>query len=66
LLGVLARSGWVNGAFAADRPNVVLMLSDNLGFGDLGAYGSGGAMRGMPTPNIDQLASKGLMMTQSA
>ena len=64
LLSVLALSGWVNAAFAADRPNVVLMLSDNLGFGDLGAYGSGGAMRGMPTPNIDQLASEGLMMTQ--
>ena len=64
LLSVLALSGWVNAAFAADRPNVVLMLSDNLGFGDLGAYGSGGAMRGMPTPNIDRLASEGLMMTQ--
>jgi hypothetical protein len=44
LLSVLALSGWVNAAFAADRPNVVLMLSDTLGFGDLGAYGSGGAI----------------------
>ena len=49
---------------AGDRPNVVLMLSDNLGYGDLGAYGSGGDIRGMPTPNLDQLASDGLMLTQ--
>ena len=49
---------------SAEKPNVVLMLSDNLGFGDIGAYGSGGDMRGMPTPNLDQLASEGLMMTQ--
>ena len=49
---------------AGDRPNVVLMLSDNLGYGDIGAYGSGGDIRGMPTPNLDQLASDGLMLTQ--
>ena len=49
---------------AGDRPNVVLMLSDNLGYGDLGAYGSGGDIRGMPTRNLDQLASDGLMLTQ--
>jgi arylsulfatase len=49
---------------AQDKPNVVIMLVDNMGYGDLGAYGSGGAMRGMPTPRIDQLASEGLMLTQ--
>lgn len=49
---------------AQQKPNVVLMLSDNLGYGDLGAYGSGGDMRGMPTPNLDQFASEGLMLTQ--
>lgn len=48
----------------ADRPNVVVMLADNMGFGDLGAYGSGGEIRGMPTPRIDALASEGLMLTQ--
>ena len=51
-------------AQAQQKPNVVLMLSDNLGYGDLGAYGSGGDMRGMPTPNLDQFASEGLMLTQ--
>ena len=36
----------------ARQPNIVLMLSDNLGFGDLGSYG-GGALRGAETPNIE-------------
>ena len=44
------------------RPNIVVMLSDNLGFGDLGSYG-GGAIRGAPTPNIDTLAQQGMRFT---
>src|SRR5271155_275431 len=53
-------------AFSANaqaRPNVVIMLSDNVGYGDIGAYGAG-EVRGMPTPRIDQLASEGLRLTQ--
>ena len=50
-------------AFAQDRPNVVIMLADNVGYGDIGAYGAG-EIRGMPTPRIDQLASEGLRLTQ--
>ena len=45
------------------RPNVVLMLADNLGFGDIGAYG-GGEVLGTPTPSLDALAAEGLMLTQ--
>lgn len=41
------------------KPNVVFMLADNLGYGDVGCYGSGGEKRGMPTPRIDELASEG-------
>src|SRR5215468_12465632 len=40
------------------RPNIVLMLTDNLGYGELGIYG-GGILRGAPTPRIDKLASEG-------
>ena len=40
------------------KPNVVIMLADNVGYGDIGAYGAG-EIRGMPTPRIDQLASEG-------
>jgi len=48
---------------AAEKPNVVLMLADNVGYGDLGAYG-GGVIRGMPTPRLDQLAAEGMQLTQ--
>lgn len=45
------------------KPNVVIILADNVGYGDLGCYG-GGELRGAPTPRIDQLASEGLRLTQ--
>jgi len=44
---------------ADDRPNIVLILADNLGWGELGCYG-GGVLRGAPTPRIDDLATQGL------
>lgn len=50
-------------ASAAGKPNVVLMLADNLGFGDLSVY-NGGTRGGMKTPNIDSLASEGMRFTQ--
>ena len=40
------------------QPNVVLILADNLGWGELGCYG-GGTIRGAPTPRIDALALEG-------
>jgi arylsulfatase A-like enzyme len=44
------------------RPNVVFILADNVGYGDLGSYG-GGELRGAPTPRLDQLAREGLRLT---
>jgi arylsulfatase A-like enzyme len=41
------------------KPNIIMIISDDTGFGDLGPYG-GGEGRGMPTPNIDRLASEGM------
>ncbi|MBS0538286.1 MAG: arylsulfatase [Proteobacteria bacterium] len=41
------------------KPNIILILADNLGWGELGCYG-GGALRGAPTPRIDALAEEGL------
>jgi arylsulfatase A-like enzyme len=40
------------------KPNIVFILMDNLGYGELGVYG-GGVIRGAPTPRIDKLASEG-------
>ena len=48
---------------ATEKPNVVLMLSDNVGYGDIGAF-QGGAIRGAPTPNIDSIAAEGMTFTQ--
>src|SRR6201993_710174 len=45
------------------KPNVVFILADNVGYGDLGPYG-GGELRGAPTPRIDELAREGLRLTQ--
>ena len=45
------------------KPNILFILADNTGYGDLGVYG-GGELRGAPTPRIDQLAAEGLRLTQ--
>jgi hypothetical protein len=52
-------------AFAqqSNKPNVVFILADNVGYGDLGSYG-GGELRGAPTPRLDALAQEGLRLTQ--
>ena len=44
------------------KPNILLIVSDDTGYGDLGAY-LGGENRGMPTPNLDQLAEDGMLFT---
>jgi arylsulfatase len=41
------------------KPNIILIVSDDFGYGDAGAYG-GGENRGMPTPNLDRLAADGM------
>jgi arylsulfatase A-like enzyme len=46
---------------AGKQPNIVLVLMDNLGWGELGVYG-GGILRGAPTPRIDQLAAEGMRL----
>ncbi|MBB4297447.1 arylsulfatase [Rhizobium leguminosarum] len=44
---------------AQKKPNILFIVSDDTGYGDLGPYG-GGEGRGMPTPNIDALADEGM------
>ena len=53
----------VPSAAADKKPNVVFILADNVGYGDLGPYG-GGETRGYPTPRVDQLAREGLRLGQ--
>ena len=61
LLCVLGFLFVTSAACAQERPNVVLMVTDNLGWGEIGTYG-GGILRGAPTPRLDQLADEGLKL----
>jgi arylsulfatase len=44
---------------AGSKPNIILIVSDDFGYGDAGVYG-GGEGRGMPTPNLDKMAQEGM------
>ncbi|MBI1356628.1 MAG: sulfatase-like hydrolase/transferase [Acidobacteria bacterium] len=55
----LAALATVCAARAADRPNFVVVLADDLGYGDLGCYGN----LEVKTPNLDRFASEGLRLT---
>lgn len=48
-----------NPAIAADRPNIIYIMSDDMGFSDIGCYGSE-----IETPNLNALADGGVRFTQ--
>jgi arylsulfatase A-like enzyme len=54
-----AQSG--QGARSQRRPNIILVVADDLGYGDLGAYGQ----RRIRTPNLDRMAREGLRFTDA-
>jgi arylsulfatase A-like enzyme len=56
---VTAIAGISASAQQVQKPNVVLIVSDDFGYGDAGAYG-GGENRGMPTPKLDRVAAEGM------
>lgn len=47
-------------ASGSERPNIIFILADDLGYGDLSCYGSD-----IPTPNLDRLAAEGVRFTQA-
>lgn len=64
LLALVAGLVWLAPAAAApapSRPNLVLILADDLGYGDLGCYGQ----QRIRTPRLDRLAAEGMRFTQA-
>jgi arylsulfatase A-like enzyme len=73
---VLRLSRWLNllflvvlalaassGAAAQKKPNIVMLMTDDTGWNDFGAYSGGGLSLGHPTPNVDRIAAEGAMFT---
>jgi arylsulfatase len=60
---LLAVAALAQNTLAADeqKPNIVFILMDNLGYGEVGSYG-GGMLRGAPSPRIDTLAAEGMRL----
>ena len=62
VVGFCLFAGLYSNSFAADarKPNIIFILADDLGYGDLGCYGQ----KLIKTPNIDELAQQGTRFTQ--
>ena len=45
------------------RPNIVMLMTDDTGWNDFGAYSNGGKALGHPTPNVDKIAEEGATFT---
>jgi len=59
LLSLIAVLLFVSTATAAERPNVIYIMTDDLGYGDLGCFGQ----KQIRTPNLDRLAAEGMRLT---
>ena len=46
---------------AVDKPNIIILYADDLGYGDVGCYGA----TAVKTPNVDRLALEGLRFTDA-
>ncbi|GAA5505149.1 arylsulfatase [Novipirellula caenicola] len=60
-LAAISFAGFASAAEEPVRPNIVFIMADDLGYGDLGCYGQ----QMIKTPNIDRLASEGMRFTQA-
>ncbi len=59
LMGAIAFLGLADCARGARRPNIVLIMADDMGYSDIGCYGGE-----ICTPNVDRLAAGGLRSSQ--
>ncbi len=58
---VIGHSSFVSAQSAETPPNIIIILADDLGYGDLGCYGQ----RDIPTPHLDALAARGTRFTDA-
>ncbi|MFZ4768248.1 MAG: sulfatase-like hydrolase/transferase [Roseimicrobium sp.] len=56
---ILLSLGIAASTFAADKPNIILFLADDLGYADIGANGC----KDIPTPQLDKMAAEGMKLT---
>ncbi len=61
LVAACDKSAPVSGISSSQSPNVIVVLTDDLGYGDIGAYGA----KRIKTPNIDKLANQGILFTNA-
>src|SRR5688500_20404069 len=62
LAALLLAVGWSADVAGQTRPNVILVLADDLGYGDVGAFNPAGRI---PTPHMDGLARQGMRFTDA-
>src|ERR1700756_3708606 len=70
-IGVVAASSLLSGSSVvahaqggdSQKPNIVMLMTDDTGWNDFGAYSGGGATLGHPTPYIDKMAKEGAVFT---
>jgi len=60
LISALALASGLTSAANDRKPNIILMMADDLGYGELGCYGQ----KWIKTPNIDRIAAEGIRFTQ--
>src|ERR1035441_7238098 len=63
LLILVVLASKLPGFAQAKKPNIIILMTDDVGWMDLGVYG-GGVDRGAPTPNMDRVAAEGMRFTQ--
>jgi arylsulfatase len=63
LLAVISVASLPAVAQQVKKPNIVMLMTDDTGWQDFGAYSGGGAALGHPTPNVDQVAKEGAVFT---
>src|SRR5664279_3779130 len=63
--GFMAASEVIAQTQSADpqRPNIIMLMTDDTGWSDFGAYPEGGQSLGHPTPNVDRIAKEGALFT---